>query len=483
MNDNIIDIRSFIKKDKKEKVGNMKKNRGVGHNGKFITVQERVFSDYIVKRIDLIRTEGNEYYIKNQVKKIYQKISTKSLTAVFMSIMEECGNYYDYLREERLCTYVDKKIKVLKAFKEDKRFLVFPNGIYDLETYTFDSSFKEDVFTTYQMAYMYDENAECVEWKNALSKMFMKKEQDSLILLQEIFGYIFCVSSKADKLFYFFGRGRNGKSIVCNVMGRLIGEENIASSSFGSLTERFELSHIYNKRVCICPENSKAIITDTSVIKALTGRDSVKIELKYQQPFSEKLSTKIIVNSNHYLKVNDNSYGFWKRILPVNFRITFVSQEDYDSVENTDFMRIMDTNLEEKLDQELSGIFNWAMEGLKRLQGNNWNFTEIENSKKLKNEMMGYSIPVMSFVKEQVRQGNYDKKRGKVNSIKSSLIHSYFLNWVDSKFIDARSYRDSRVFHKEFKDTLFKVGIRFEVKKNSVDYYKGICIKDYGSCD
>ena len=69
--------------------------------------------------------------------------------------------------------------------------------------------------------------------------------------------------------------------------------------------------------------------------------------------------------AKHYLAINkfpqivDNTYGMDRRLFPIQFRRTFKGEE-------------IDSNLENKLSLELSGIFNWAIEGYNRLRKNDF---------------------------------------------------------------------------------------------------------------
>ncbi len=328
------------------------------------------------------------------------------------------------------------------------------------------------------MKFDYDATADCLEWKRALVKMFPNDGQAIIEVLQEMFGYTFLYSeAPADTLFYLWGRGRNGKSIISNVLKALHGAENIAGVPLAELNQGFNLSAIYDKRVCICPENAQEKLLDTSTLKALTGRDAVKVEEKYEKPFTAEINTKIIVNSNHYLRTDDVSIGFWERILPIPFEVTFLPKKEWEKRAKSPYFRVRDTRLEKKLAKELSGIFNWSMEGLKRLKANGWVFTKSEKITELKNEMMMYCKPVAAFVTECVTQGNRDKQDGKTDRIKSSQVHQRFIAWAEEKTLEVTEYHNARYFRRAFIESLKEQGIQVAIVKNSVDIYVGIIVK------
>ncbi|MCM1201617.1 MAG: phage/plasmid primase, P4 family [Bacteroides fragilis] len=490
MDNNIIKHSDYIKADRMEELAGQEskevllelqeRNRGISYleSGK-VTINARNFAEYVLSRISLFRLDSNQRIIMNQVTKVYEPVSEVVLTKVCMSIMDEYSSeYYMYVVESRVLGFIDKLANTYKRIETDNRYILFPNGFYDTQTFTFDSQFKTKAVLTYQMGFGYDDTADCPEWKKALSKMFPDDSQAVIGVVQEIFGYTFLYGeAPADMLFYFWGHGRNGKSIISNVLKALHGVENIAGVPLAELGEGFNLSAIYNKKLCICPENAQEKLLDTSTLKALTGRDAVKVEKKYENPFTTTISTKIIVNSNHYLRTDDASVGFWERILPIPFEVTFIPKKEWAERARTPYFRVRDIHLEKRLQAELSGIFNWSMQGLVRLKANGWVFTKSEKIKDLKNKMMMYCKPVTAFVIQCVTQGNKDKQNGKTDRIQSSRVHYKFLAWAEDKMLEVTEYHNARRFRQAFTESLKEQGIMVDIVKNSVDVYVGIIVK------
>jgi len=57
-------------------------------------------------------------------------------------------------------------------------------------------------------------------------------------------------------------------------------------------------------------------------------------------------------------------------------------------------------NLQDEINLELSGVFSWALEGLKRLKENNWKLTESREFDATKEEFQKESNPVKAFIDE-----------------------------------------------------------------------------------
>lgn len=488
---NNINTEDYIKPDSQEmRVGKRSKsqlkilqedNRGVDidSRGK-LYIRNRVFAEYVLKRIDLVRIDNNKRLLKNQRTHVYEMVSDVILKSCCMDIMDELDDsYYELVPEGKLIGFIDKQVKSLRRLDIDPRYFLFPNGIYEVRTHTFDASFTTDFVTTYQMGFNYDPTAKCPHWERSLKKMFPYDTNNLIAVLQEMFGYTFLYGdAPADTLFYLFGKGRNGKSVVTSVLSMLHGTENIAGVSLTSLNDRFALSGIYDKKVCLCPENQHEKIKDTSTLKALTGRDAVKVEIKYETPFTVRISTKIIVNSNFYLRTDDNTSGFWGRILPIPFKVTFLPQKELQKRPKNPLFQKRNTNLERIIKKELSGIFNWSMEGLKRLKQNKWVFTESKQINELKEEMMSYCCPISAFVHDKVVQGKLSDGGIKGDRVRSSELQKKFMEWANDKALDIEDFIDSRKFRKALIDSLSENGINYDIVKNSVDFFDGIIVKE-----
>lgn len=488
--DDMIYVSDYIKPDKREsRLCNdkderrliMEVHRGVEYlKNDRIRISTKIFADYILRyRIDLFRLDSGKRYVKNQTRHNYEAVSDVTLKKICMDIMDELDDsLYERVQEERLLGFIDKLAESYKHLDIDNKHLLFPNGIFDIENMTFDDKFDTEAVLTYQMGFAYDPDADCPKFKKAVARMFPDDTKAVTAVLQEMMGYTFLYdSAPADTLFYLYGKGRNGKSIISIILRKLHGEDNIAGITLAGLSERFNLSALIDKRICICPENSTEKILDTSTLKALTGRDALKTERKFADPVTAVLNIKIIVNSNHYLRTDDQSTGFWERILPIPFKVTFLSENEFEKMPRSRYFRKRDTSLEQKIEKELPGIFNWCMEGLARLRENEWAFTESKDIMDLKNEMTAYCKPVSAYISHHIIQGNLNRGNGKPDRIQSSEVFQKFKNWAEKKALEISDLCNARIFRKIFMESLKEQGISAKVTKISVEYYLGIRFK------
>jgi len=96
-------------------------------------------------------------------------------------------------------------------------------------------------------------------------------------------------------------------------------------------------------------------------IKSITGNDEVSVNRKNKSILSVKIPAKIIMVANKHSKFLDESGALADREIMLVFEASFA--------------KVKDTELGGKLKAELSGIANWAIEGLRRLRANGNRFT------------------------------------------------------------------------------------------------------------
>jgi putative DNA primase/helicase len=118
---------------------------------------------------------------------------------------------------------------------------------------------------------------------------------------------------------------------------------------------RFSVAQLYGKLVNVCNEPSTLITLQTALLKKITGEDSLDAEVKGKQKrLSFRNVAKVFVLGNEFPKINDSSVAFQERTLILKFPNSFRGKDQIDNIEQT---WLSDP-------AEVSGIFNWMLEGL-----------------------------------------------------------------------------------------------------------------------
>ena len=245
-------------------------------------------------------------------------------------------------------------------------YLTLQNGLYKVDTGEL-LPHTPSIFTTNLLPYNYDPKATCPRFIKFLGEVFLEDEE-KIQFIQEAVGYTFHKSIPTAAMFFLVGGGSNGKSVFINTISSLVGEDNFSNISFSSLSDERYILKLYQKMINITGETPQSKRLNTDTIKAVVGGDWVTGRELYKEPMTFRPYAKHFLAMNKAPMIEDNSHGMWRRIWVVEFPRRFEEHE-------------MDRELEEKLRNELSGIFNWALEGYRRLRGRRFSFVECDAMK------------------------------------------------------------------------------------------------------
>ncbi|BCS94539.1 primase [Desulfoluna limicola] len=208
--------------------------------------------------------------------------------------------------------------------------------------------------------------------------------------LQEFFGYCLTRDTRYAKALFLFGPGADGKSTVIKILRHMVGIQNCSSIGFADLEDQFLRSSLYNKLLNISTEvGAKAL--DSPFFKAIVTGDPITAAFKHQDAFDFTPYCKLIFAANKKPRVLDNSDGFFRRVLPIQFKRQFLGDD-------------ADTNLEKDLMGELSYIFVWALEGLRRLRAQG-GFTRCKETDDLLMEYKFSNNPILSYAEDRCEVG------------------------------------------------------------------------------
>lgn len=147
--------------------------------------------------------------------------------------------------------------------------------------------------------------------------------------LYEIIAYCCLRNYPIQVLFCFIGGGRNGKTQYQKVLQNFIGKDNVCSTELDLLlNNRFESFKLYKKLACSLGETNFGILSNTSLLKKLTGGDLIGFEKKNKDPFDDYNYAKILINSNSLPSTQDTSEGFYRRWVIIDFPNQFKEGKD-----------------------------------------------------------------------------------------------------------------------------------------------------------
>ncbi|MDU7548688.1 MAG: phage/plasmid primase, P4 family [Clostridium perfringens] len=259
------------------------------------------------------------------------------------------------------------------------------NGLLDIR----DMSFKEHTpsyLSTVQLNVEYNPQVDCPQFKKFLNEVLDCK---LIPLVQEIVGYLLTTNTASQKAFVFWGPARTGKSTLLWVMEYLLlGKKNVSNIPWQEIGDKFKTAELLGKLANVFSDLPSKSIDDTGIFKVVTGEDYLMAEKKNKNPFKFKPFARLVFSCNELPRnYVDRTEGFYRRLIIVPFNRQIEKSK-------------IDKALKYKFQREKEGILNWALEGLKRLYENNFEFSENELTDGVKKEYKRENNNVISFVEE-----------------------------------------------------------------------------------
>jgi putative DNA primase/helicase len=405
------------------------------------------FEEYIAKKfwIKYLEKEKTFFRFNGQC---YQQYSNDLLNNL---CSQELGKHREFYSKSAQANFIhycigDCLIDSDKAFNDQKRYLTLKNGLFDLNDQVLIPHTPE-IFTANPLPYDFDPGASCDLWVKFLEDVLLG-DQSTITFVQQAVGYCFLKEILTPALFLLIGEGSNGKSVFVNTIQNLFGNENVSNISLNQLSNEYYTLKLFGKMVNLSSETPHKKQINTDLVKAAVAGDWISGRLPYEPPTSFKPYAKHFLSMNTVPKIDDLSHGWDRRIYPIDFKKTFTKKE-------------MDVHLTNKLAKELSGIFNWALEGYRNLRDMEYEFIESASIDKAKENYKTQSNSVFNFINEKLAKG----KQNDVVMMKN-LYDAYkdFCNSEGEKIILTKS---------EFKKVLKADGYTVD---NSSRHNNSVCV-------
>jgi putative DNA primase/helicase len=246
----------------------------------------------------------------------------------------------------------------LTEFDKDGWLFNVANGTLDLRTGELLAHRREDLITNI-VEIAFDPVAECELWDAFLWRVLDHDEQ-LYAYLRRFVGYLLVGDTSEQSLHFLYGLGNNGKTVFCEVLMRLLGDYAMAASADMIMLRRHagipnDVARLRGIRVATMNETTQGARFDEAKLKDLTGSDTLTARFLHQEFFDFQPTHRLVIRGNHKPAINGTDEGVWRRLRLVPFTVTIPEVE-------------IDRQLKQKLEIELPGILNWALQGCRDWQ-------------------------------------------------------------------------------------------------------------------
>ena len=173
--------------------------------------------------------------------------------------------------------------------------------------------------------------------------------------LQRVLGYALTGLTREHALFFGYGTGANGKSVLLSTVSGLLGDYHKSApieTFTASNADRHptDLASLRGARLVTATETEEGRRWAESGIKQLTGGDTVAARFMRQDFFEYRPAFKLIIAGNHKPSLRSVDEAIRRQFHLIPFAVTIPPEE-------------RDADLAEKLKAEWPGILAWLVEG------------------------------------------------------------------------------------------------------------------------
>lgn len=263
------------------------------------------------------------------------------------------------------------------------------NGILNIATGELSSWNPEMHYHTIGLDVKYvdkDYSVELAEWEEQVKSWL--PEEESRLFMQEFIGYTLTPDCSLSTFLFICGKGRNGKSIFMDLITKMYGKYS-NPFTIDSLKDKFFGTLVLDSYLLFGTDMGDNYVSDTGPLKSLVSGEPLLVNEKFEKAFPYKPIAKIMLNVNKLPQMKDTSEGLMRR---ARF-ITFPNQFEV----NPDFERSLRAKYESLNGRSI--LFQWALEGLRRLRTNG-KFTESASMSQNKEAYQMGNDHILSFLQE-----------------------------------------------------------------------------------
>jgi len=225
------------------------------------------------------------------------------------------------------------------------------NGVFDLDAKTFIDE-GELYLVTRNMNVTYDPNADCPVFDQMMVRLFPDAYKRNYVM--KTLGYALSGKNNLKDFYVWVGSGDNGKSTLIEAIASVFGDYSVTldpssliRKSGGGIPN--DIADLRGARLCVTSETSAGAVMDASLIKRLSGSDTITARYLYGEYFKFVNKAPIFLLTNYVPVFDGNDTAIANRVCIVQFD-EVISEDE----------KIAD--MAELLYAERSGIFNRLIE-------------------------------------------------------------------------------------------------------------------------
>jgi P4 family phage/plasmid primase-like protien len=287
-----------------------------------------------------------------------------------------------------------------------RNWVAVANGLLDVDAFLAGRpavlrAHSPEWFSPACLPYPFDPTADCPTWRAFLARN-LGDDPGKPHLLQQWAGYLLLPDVTQQRFLTMVGEGANGKSVVCEVLVALLGEDNVSTEPLELFGDKFRLVNTLGKLANITAEVGELDRMAEGHLKAFVVGDPMTFEQKFKQPFTARPTARLMLATNNAPRFTDKSDGVWRRQILLPFVVQIPEEERVAGMDKREFWQ---------RSGELPGILNWALAGLNDLR-HEGRFSVPASCRAAAEELRMESNPARLFLTERYQAGDGSVLKG-----------------------------------------------------------------------
>ena len=241
----------------------------------------------------------------------------------------------------------------------------------------------------------------------------------------------------------YIGTGANGKSMLINLMSKVLGEYKgtvpislVTQKRGGIGGTSSEIYALIGVRMAVMQEPTKGDKLNEGVVKEITGGDPIQCRPLFQNSITFRPQCKLVVASNVLFNMQGtNDDGTWRRMRMVNFGSKFTKspyQDPQFPIEKYPDQFLIDTKLEDKFDSWAPVMLSMLVQIAFQYQGKVHDCDEVMAATNMYRQSQDIYLEYINarIVKNEVA-GQY--------RLKISVIQGDFKDWYKQHYDNSKN--------------------------------------------
>jgi putative DNA primase/helicase len=270
--------------------------------------------------------------VRREVQEIAVRYGTTVVTAPLVSSIYSLLQQHVFLSDDTFDSQVD--------------LITFLDCVLSVSTGETRECKPED-YVTSRLPFHYYPEARSDAWMQALAMT----EPEYVPFLQEFAGYCLTPSTAHELALWCWGEPGSAKSTFITGLEAMLGARCCTLGLADIERSQFALAQIPGKTLAISTEQPSRFVKCSHVLNSLISGESLIWERKFIDPITIRPMVKLVWAMNELPRIDSSGVGLFRRVVPVPWR----------KVEKPD------PAVKEAVKLSGQAIFNWAYEGLRRL--------------------------------------------------------------------------------------------------------------------